>query len=278
MTKEQFYKLLERPDLMDENTLPMLEKLIEEFPYFQAARYLYLRNLHAIQDITYAKALKSFSAVSSRRKALFQFIKSDTIADYPLETIINQQDKEFQKTEVIEAVLRDDEIQPAEVLEDFLKDDEIQPEAPKSPKFSGRARRKLLYLVTEQRNYGLDYLEQLYSSGNSDYLAKFLSEESHIPTTQENEDLISRFIRDYPRMLNQTDQPSSSKPIEKAASSGDENSGLMTETLARIYMNQHLYDKAIQAYEKLSLNYPEKSIYFALQIKKIIELRNQSNS
>ena len=44
---------------------------------------------------------------------------------------------------------------------------------------------------------------------------------------------------------------------------------LMTETLAKIYLEQKKYDNAIKAYEILSLKYPEKSSFFADQIKKI---------
>ena len=46
-------------------------------------------------------------------------------------------------------------------------------------------------------------------------------------------------------------------------------SGFMTETLAKLYLNQKNYEKAIQSYKILILKFPEKNSYFADQIKKI---------
>jgi hypothetical protein len=47
----------------------------------------------------------------------------------------------------------------------------------------------------------------------------------------------------------------------------------MTETLAKILVQQHKYSKALQAYKILSLKYPEKNTFFASQIKEIKRLQ-----
>ena len=62
---------------------------------------------------------------------------------------------------------------------------------------------------------------------------------------------------------------------EKSWSSNDE---LMTETLAKVFVKQKKFKKAIEAYQILSLKYPEKNSLFANQIKEIKKLDQQKNS
>ena len=57
----------------------------------------------------------------------------------------------------------------------------------------------------------------------------------------------------------------------------EDNSYLMTETLARVYLEQKKYQKAIQAYEILILKYPEKSTFFANRISDIKVLQQNNN-
>ena len=82
--------------------------------------------------------------------------------------------------------------------------------------------------------------------------------------------IIDKFISDNPKIK----PVKGSKPKPKLVNNDDAVSdSLMTETLARIYLEQKNFDKAIQSYKILSLKYPEKSSFFADQIKLVEELK-----
>jgi hypothetical protein len=57
----------------------------------------------------------------------------------------------------------------------------------------------------------------------------------------------------------------------------EDKSYLMTETLAKVYLEQKKYQKAIQAYEILILKYPEKSSFFADRISDIKIVQQNNN-
>jgi len=65
------------------------------------------------------------------------------------------------------------------------------------------------------------------------------------------------------------------KPIDLAKESLIENESIVTPTLAKVYLEQGHYDKAISAYTKLCLKYPEKNSLFANQIKLINKLKEK---
>ncbi len=84
---------------------------------------------------------------------------------------------------------------------------------------------------------------------------------------RDTQDFVERFIRESPAIVPGTADQSGQEDL--AAASTTSSDAFMTETLARIYEKQGLYKKAIYAYEKLSLKYPEKSTYFAQEISRI---------
>jgi len=52
---------------------------------------------------------------------------------------------------------------------------------------------------------------------------------------------------------------------------------LMTETLAKVYLEQKKYKKAVQAYKILSLKYPEKSGFFADRIRAVEKIQKENS-
>ena len=82
--------------------------------------------------------------------------------------------------------------------------------------------------------------------------------------------LIDNFIEKSPRIKPVKNDTSSWENLGKTTA---ETPGLMTETLARVYLEQKKYTKAIQAYEILILKYPEKSAFFADRISEIKDLQ-----
>jgi len=85
--------------------------------------------------------------------------------------------------------------------------------------------------------------------------------------------LIDKFIETNPRI---SPHAESINTEDFSKDSIKEHESFFTDTLAQIYIKQGHYAKAIFAYEKLCLKYPEKSTYFADQISEIKKLINNS--
>ncbi len=84
---------------------------------------------------------------------------------------------------------------------------------------------------------------------------------------RKTDEVIEKFIREEPII-----QPLQAEKLDlenKARKSSEDQHPLVTETLAKIYMEQGLYPKAIEVYKKLVLKYPEKNAYFAARITEL---------
>lgn len=111
---------------------------------------------------------------------------------------------------------------------------------------------------------------QVTAGNNSSNFDNWISRLGGEPAEHKKHEIIESFIKSEPGVIRADKETQLQGDIAK--NSAEEHDGFITDTLARIYVKQGLYHKAIYAYEKLCLKYPEKSIYFAGQIEEIKSL------
>ena len=130
---------------------------------------------------------------------------------------------------------------------------------------------KKIQAETNSHGIGNSEAESESMEGTSSDIAKDIVPED-TGEDQTPDSLVEKFIRENPRIVPKKEPV----PLyDISVDSVKEHDSLFTDTLARIYIKQGNYTKAILVYEKLSLKYPEKSAYFAGQISEINKLINK---
>jgi hypothetical protein len=74
----EYTSLINNPNAINDIQSINLEKIVQEFPYFQSARALYLKGLYNQNSFKYNYALKITAAHTTDRSVLFDFITSET--------------------------------------------------------------------------------------------------------------------------------------------------------------------------------------------------------
>src|SRR5574344_2908314 len=240
-------KLIKNPKLMDKETLYDLRGLIALYPYFQTARLLMLQNLYILHDPLFDEELRKAAVYITDRRALFNLVERP---HYQLGGT-----SEKGEMSSLEAVSEND--RTISLIDNFLEsipeEEEKKDEEPSKPK------RKLTPAdaAVDYVSYMLQYEND--SDPEDDKSAQPMIGQSLI------EDFINKDggkiqLQDVPEYV-----PSIEEPKADVESGIDE--GYFTETLAKIYIKQGRYSKAIEIIKRLNLNYPKKNAYFADQIR-----------
>ncbi len=309
MTPETFNRYLKDPSLLDSRSVDELWLLVKEYPYFQVARMLLARNLHNTGHEAYPLALRLAAAYAgdrSRLKILIEgnpvFVKDiagvGSVIETPVDTPVtinnvdaHTGDAEIPETEqpaskgeipgeplpvsqIIETASPEVETLQVSLNESIASDIETEREAKNEELESGS--NEILTRDDEVANTVRNPLiESIFSRLSVIAVTEPEAESKESAKVEEvvtvRNELVERFIREEPRIS--APKHEFYNPEDKARQSTSLPEDLVSETLARIYDQQGLYNMAVKIYEKLMLLIPEKSSYFAALINEIEKKR-----
>lgn len=268
MTREQMFRYMDDPSLLNERTLGELKEILEEYPYFQTAHLLYARSLMNESNFRFSNQLKTCAVYATDRSVLYQLLHPKS------EKHLHERSPEVEvKVKGQEPAVTFELSDDAPITETYLITTEEKTDSTRE-----KSSFDLLNFEPGEMGYKLEGIE----AENEKPLSELAKELQRLAVRKENalqnpprEDLIDRFIRENPII-----QPRSTalKQRDEMTDPEDEHKDtdeFITETLARIYLKQGFYQKAIKAFQRLSLKYPEKSVYFAGQIEEITKLLNK---
>jgi len=312
MNRNDFIRMVESIAPVDSQMTGEINELIKIFPYFQSAHLLLLKALKNTSDIKFENQLRKSAIHIADREVLYHLLKNDNITspekseadEKPIrqeESTPAAPERDSQQTviesarsseDMINEIEKEsaDNIQTGQLNADnltsthsilisvdndeddsgknvFIIEDESEQGEERiiymDPGFSVPEQSELLELDSD------DTLE--HKPGEEKVTEPEVTEEERKSKKELHAGLIDKFILDNPRIEPSKDKSDlTNEDISKPFV--EEQGGFVTETLARIYVNQGYYSKAIEIYEKLSLKFPEKSSYFAIQIEKVKEL------
>jgi len=284
MNITEYLNLINNPHAINDKQTSSLEKIVAEFPYFQSAKALRLKGLYNEESFRYNYELKNTAAHTTDRTILFDFIVSDTF------TRIDKNLYEQKLAEINEIVVDATELlfkeQKISSRDNSLEQSILTSIKEASPSEATNIEssieeklnigKPLVFSLTEKYSF-----EEWLQLSKIHPIAREKSdpiEEKPTPIDPQKQKklaLIDKFIEANPKIPPIKKEAESSFKLEPSS----ENSPyLMTETLARVYLEQNKYAKAIQAYEILILKYPEKSSFFANRILDIKNLQQNNNN
>jgi hypothetical protein len=306
MNRNDFLNMIENTVPVSRQMIREVYDLIDIFPYFQSAHLLLLKGLHNNADVKFENQLRNSAIHVGDREILYWLLRKPAVSVSEMsdnrqsinlkEEIVTDTDQtviESAKNSelMIDEIEKDSEESRISEPYDSLNEETAHPVMiATEPDISEPA--GVIFLMEEESLAASDkvvFMDPGFSlPDRPDLLELDLEEEPEIffldeETKKEEKDstdknsrkqlqsaLIDKFIIANPRIEPQRDKTAAAND-DLSRPFVEETPSLVTETLAKIYVNQGYYSKAIDIYEKLSLKFPEKSSYFASQIEKVKE-------
>jgi hypothetical protein len=301
MNRNDFINMLEDKVPLNRQMVGEVYELIDIFPYFQCAHLLLLKGLHNNGDIKFEKQLRTSAMHIADREVLYYLLNRKPAViieqkeDNKAVAAKTENGSDHQQT-VIESAKNSEELiseieKESGVPQKEQPDDSMNLHSHSILISSGAETPEsdeVMLVMDEEPSSDDDrvfYMDPGFSVPDFSDLLELETDSDKILTSPEEQnsreqpvddtarskkllqsDLIDKFILANPRIVPVKDAAKVS-PEDISKPYYEREGVFVTETLARIYINQGYYSKAIDIYQELSLKFPEKSSYFASQIE-----------
>ncbi len=256
-------ELIKHPEKMDRETLYDLRSLIAIYPYYQTARILLLQNLYILHDSSFDEELRRSALYITDRRVIFNMVeaahyqlRNKKATDNANKTDNSTKNKEDRTTSLIDNFL--------DQIPDEVKDDKKTEKRKPTP--ADAAVDYVAYLLEAEEfndqpeelvNEQLQQNESQQEDRTTSLIDSFIEDGGFNPRNDDNEGKPLEFEYTPEIALTSLNENEDKEPAES----------YFTETLAKIYIKQGRYEKALEIIKRLNLNNSKKNAYFADQIR-----------